>query len=135
MLKELYLPETIDAMPNVGLCSNLEVLSIPGVKSVDSATAQNYALRCYALKALIIGESLSVKGQVFHCDNAGYTAQMTIYSTAEDECAVSFDKSMNGNLERNNMWNGKVVYCSETLSIENTWRFTADGKGIEIYGE
>ncbi len=128
-LIELYLPETITAMPKLELCSKLEILSMPGVTKVQLNPEGNYALRCYALKILIVGESFTVSGQVFHCDKDTYVAQMTIYSTAASNCSVSFDTSLNGSYPRNNMWNGTIVYYSEDAT-ENTWKWSEDGMGI-----
>ncbi len=118
-LVELYLPETITAMPKLELCSKLEVLSMPGVKTASSG---NYALRCYALKTLIVGNSFTVSGQVFHCDKDTYVAQMTIYSTVASNCSVSFDTSLNGSYPRNNTWDGTIVYYNENGAC-GTWKW------------
>ena len=125
VIKELYLPTTINQMPSVKACSNLEVLSMPGVTKV---TTTELARKCENLKTVIIGETFSCGVTFVNRDNT-QNYDLTIYTTATSDENISINKS------DNDMWNGKIVYFDSNLSVENTWRWSANGVGIEVYGE
>ena len=133
VIKEVYLPKSIQSMPNFAVCSNLEILSMPGVSRVNKGeygegnyrTYENNTIDCKNLKILIVGENFTSNGQIFY-DRINTGEYMSVYTTATSNANIIFTGT------NNNMWNGKIVYFDANLSAENTWRWNDSGIGIDI---
>ena len=123
------MPKTITTMPKLDQCSNLKVLSMPGVVHVyQNDGFINWALGCKNLTTLIVSELFWSDGQVFYSWSDSVKEYMTVYTTASADANIKFTGT------NNNMWNGTVVYYSEDTTAEGTWQWAADGKGIVLNG-
>lgn len=109
-ITKVILPESVESLEGLVFngCSNLEYISMTGVKTMNWGSVyngkdgDNNFLDCTKLKYVIIGASLSTNCQQFVARTAPETPLVSLYVNAANGSV-----SLTGN---NNMWTGNVFY-------------------------
>ena len=126
-ITKVILPSTLDSLEGSAFlgCTNLEYVSMRGVKTMNWASiynkenGDNNFRNCNRLKHVIIGESLSSNCGQFNAEELPAVLTLCLYVDGADGAV---------NLVGNNaLWSGKVFYKGNSSEC-GKWNYNADGE-------
>ena len=126
-ITKVILPSTLDSLEGSAFlgCTNLEYVSMVGVKTMNWASiynkenGDNNFRNCNKLKYVIIGESLSSNCGQFNAEELPAVLTLCLYVDGADGAV---------NLVGNNaLWSGKVFYKGNSSEC-GKWNYNADGE-------
>ena len=127
-ITKITLPTTVDSIEGSAFlgCSNLEYVSMVGVKTMNwgsvynKENGDNNFRHCYKLKYVIIGTSLSSDCGHFNTDDNKVPAELLLSFYVEGESATI---NLGGS---NNLWTGKVFYKGDATKC-GQWNYDENG--------